>query len=926
MTRTRHLIFQLFFALCLMLCSVETRAQEHLDINLSQATISQLAQEVQRQTECTFVYSEDVVGDVRVTVKAKDASLSDILTQALRGTGLTFRITNRHVVIGRAKSNSISIKEERSEQRTISGYIIDATSHESLIGATVYCTETHQGTPSNEYGFFSITLPAGPATMRFSYIGFETQTLALADGGDVSLTVSLQSDNQIEEVEIKADRPETGEASTRTGAVTLPVNFISQVPCLLSEPDVLRAVQTLPGVQKGISGTSGIFVRGGGQEQNLYLLDGVALYNIDHVFGFMSAFMPDAIKNVDFFKSAFPARYGGRLSSVLDVRTKDGDMNSYHGTFSVGLLSSHASLEGPIVKERTSFIVSARRSYIDGLLGLASHIAHDDDINALRPRFYDVNVKLNHIFSDTDHLFGSFYIGKDAYVYDMLDWTDTRIINNDGTTQEITDRHSTKVDMSARWGNVLGDIRWNHIYSPRLFSNTTFAYNKFNFRLNQKSSDKFYVDEILNSVDEYNSKYESGISDITFIHDLDYHPSPSHHIRMGAQYVLHSFLPEVTKGQSFNVISADSVEQTRNFKVDGERSTGHEGDIYAEDDMNLTDRLQMILGLRASLFGVDGKTYPALEPRVSVCYRFDDKWRVKTSYAMMHQYVHLLSTMPISLPSDLWVPVNKDVKPMVSNQVSAGLYTNVIPHTSLSIEGYYKLMDNILDFRDGADFNGAGSAGWQRLVESGKGRSCGLEFFAKHTQDRLSAQVSYTLSKTEHKFGHTINDARWFPFKYDRRHVLTAVAQFKVSERVDFGAQWNIASGARMSVPDKLVQLVVPAPNDKNYTAEYDYTPICSSRNNYRLKSTHSLDINVNFHRQLRHVSRTLSVSIMNVYAHKNQDLVFAWQNARTAREDGSLRPSGAEILETDVRTQQTMLSQTTIIPFLPSISYCVKF
>lgn len=911
--------------LLLLMMTTGAQAQERLSIHLSDASISQLAQEVQRQVDYTFVYAEAMVKDVRVNIDIKDAELTEVLSVALKDTGLSFRITNRHIVIGRARPNNDAPKPE-GQTRTISGYIKDADSRETLIGATIFCLNTSQAVSSNEYGFFSITLPQGDIALLSSYIGYETQSVALADGDNVALNIFMHSDNRIEEVLVRADRPETGSASTRTGAESVPVSYINQLPCLLSEPDVMRALHSLPGVQKGISGTSGIFVRGGGQEQNLFLLDGVSLYNVDHIFGFMSAFMPDAVKNVDFYKSAFPARYGGRLSSVVDVRTKDGDMQSYHGAFSIGLLSSHASLEGPIKTNRTSFCISARRSYIDGLYALMRKIGDKSNSKGLRPSFYDINAKLNHIVSDSDRLFFSFYLGRDAYRYNLKEHTDRGMLDESGEVDK-TCYSNTKTILKSRWGNILGSVRWNHIYSPRLFSNTTIAYNKFSFNIKHIDLDEAWEHGALTLYDRYENRFKSGISDVSLMHDLDFHPAPSHHVRMGAQYVIHRFLPEVRRGASTTKVNGDVPTTENRYDVDGTKSIANDMSLYAEDDMSISDNFQMIIGLRANLFAVEGKAYPVVEPRWSACFKPNASWRIKTSYAMMHQYVHLLSSMPISLPTDLWVPVSKSIKPMTSNQVSAGIYTDIVPTVNISVEAYYKWLDNVLDFKDGANFTGNTSVGWQRLVESGQGRSKGIELSVKRSEGRLTGQLSYSLSKTEHKYGDAINAGRWFPFRFDRRHVLNVVTQWRVNERVDFGAQWNFSSGICITVPDKMVRIELPAPNfyySKDIN-EMDYV-VCSARNNYRVEPTHSLDVNVNFHKKLKHVSRTLSISVMNVYARRNADVVYAELQNRIARENGTLRPSNGEILDTDLPTREVVIAKNTVIPILPSISYRISF
>ena len=479
----------------------------------------------------------------------------------------------------------------------------------------------------------------------------------------------MQGNTQLQEVVIVSDKTETGTIATQMGSIEIPMTQIKNTPSILGEADVMKAIQLMPGVQAGVDGSAGLYIRGGSPDQNLILLDGIPVYNVDHMFGFFSVFTPEAVKKVTLFKSSFPARFGGRLSSVIDVRTNDGDMQKYHGTLSIGLLTSKINLEGPIVKGKTSFNISARRSYLDLI---AKPFMPDDEEYSYY--FYDINAKINHKFSDRSRVYLSAYNGKDHFA-----------ANYDGNTD-------FKDGSKMNWGNTILSARWNYVFNNRLFCNTTVSYSNYLFDINSYTNNQYLGSSGTSFTNRYSADYRSGINDWNYQIDFDYNPSPKHHLKFGTGYIYHRFRPEVMTSK----ISYHSIANNRIY--------GHELSAYLEDNIKMNDRLRLNLGLHFSLFHVQKQSYFSLQPRVSARYQLGKDVTLKASYTQMSQYVHLLSSMPIAMPTDLWVPVTKKIKPMRSHQYSLGGYYTGIKGWEFSVEGYYKDMYNVLEYKEGVSF------------------------------------------------------------------------------------------------------------------------------------------------------------------------------------------------------------------------------
>lgn len=790
-------------------------------------------------------------------------------------------------------------KVAMAQASTVYGYVLDAESGESLISATIYCEALRRGTTTNEFGHFSLSLPQGEHQLRISYTGYEAQPLTVACEADTLVTIRLRPSNVLQEMVVEHDRSDIG--ATRMSAANISMAQIAGQPSLLGEPDVLKAIQLQPGVQGGVAGTSGLLVRGGAADQNLYLLDGMPLYNVAHAYGFLSVFQAEAVKNVEFYSGSFPARYGGRLSSVVDVRTRDGDMTRYHGTFSVGLLTSHLHFEGPIVRHRSSFIVTARRSYLDWLM---RPFMPDDERGGYN--MSDLSVKLNHRFTDRTRLFLTLYRGADCQRFESTD--DSK---DEAQRTLIEDEHRTK------WGNTLAMLRLNTALRPWLFNNTTLAYTSYRSEVVSRSLDEVHDLVSRETIrKESHNRNRSSIGDLTLRTDFDMNLPQHHRIRYGAEFTHHRYDPE---GKTLRRIMATPDLQLDTLTHLASRECrASEWATYVEDDVRFSDRFRANVGVHASLFSVEGRHYGSLEPRVALAWTLTDGWQLKGSYTRMSQIVHQLTSGYLSLPTDLWVPSTSRIRPMRSTQYSLGGYYTGWRDFEFSAECYYKRGRHFLEYKDGFSSE-LSSLGWQDRVEAGEGKGCGLELMVRKTAGRLNGSVAYTLAKSERWFpAGTINDGRHFPSLFDRRHVADVSLSFQLTPRIDLHADWHYASGPMATLPvgyGVALSPFVPEsamsywPNSKPEMTEWqEVVERYDTRNNYRLPSSHSLNLGANFHRKTKHGERIWNVTLVNAYNHHNTDAVrVGWSTDASGR-------------------RTIILNRVTMIPVLPSFSYTYKF
>lgn len=764
----------------------------------------------------------------------------------------------------------------RAQRFTISGYVREQGSRELLIGVNVYVPKLRTGTTTNAYGFYSITLPADSLEVIFSFVGYQAVSMNFNLNKNIDLDVFLSGSFTLGEVEIKGERVERISESVRMSTIDVPISDIKAIPALLGEKDVLKVLQLLPGVQRGIEGSSGFYVRGGGPDQNLIILDDATVYNASHLFGFFSLFNGDAIKSIELTKGGMPARYGGRLSSVLDINMKDGNKKKHSGEAGIGLISSRLTLEGPIVEDKASYLFSGRRTYVDVLArpfmpkeGVAGYF------------FYDMNAKLNYDLDRKNKFYASGYFGRDKFY--------------------ARERGSSSLSEAGLfWQNATSTLRWNHLINNRMFSNTSFVYSKYIFQIYMKSK---YLDDI------FDLKYYSGIEDLSLKSDFSWHPSARHTVRFGVSATHHAFNPSAL------VIETKDLDE---ILLDVKTIRSVETGIYIEDEIKATDRLRLMPGIRLSGFFGKNMQHVKPEPRFSASYNLKDDLALKASYAKMNQYVHLLSNTGLGLPTDLWVPSVENVPPQESWQVAAGFAKDFLNQNfSLSVEAYYKEGYNLLGYSSGASFlmfddpTGANAFDWTRNVASGLGWFYGAEIMLQRKTGKLTGWIGYTLSKALGAF----EEKNIAPLRHDRPHDLSIVANYKLSKEFQFSAVWVYSSGNPIVIPSAGAQSYYHThgidPMAMIYP-DYDFPQYTTDFINVRAEAYHRLDVGMQFIRQKelfgRKIERVIDLSVYNAYNRKNPFFYF---------EDLKQMPDGS---------YQRILSKMTLFPIIPSLTFSYKF
>ena len=770
----------------------------------------------------------------------------------------------------------------QAQNFTISGYVEDQSSGERLLNANVYNPQTLQGVITNNYGFYSLTISSDSLQLTYSYIGYQSQIIQIDLKKDTLINVLLVPVINIDEVVISAEKAKSTVRSTQISMTELSAKEIKSIPVLFGEVDVLKALQLLPGVQSGNEGTSGIYVRGGGPDQNLILLDGVPVYNANHLFGFFSVFNPDAIQSVKLIKGGFPARYGGRLSSVLDIRMKDGNNKTFAAEGSVGVISSKLTVEGPIWKDKTSFIVSGRRTYIDMLaqpLIQLNNQRNDLGNSVGGYYFYDVTAKVNHRFSDRSRLYLSSYLGRDKAYLRLKDEGEDYIWED---------------DFGLGWGNQTTALRWNYVITPKLFSNTTVTYSKYNFNVAMETQET----ERDTLKQRFAFAYDSGIRDLAGKVDFDYLPNPNHSVKFGYNHIYHTFSPGVTIFQIEEESMANPVDTTfGNTDI-----TANEMELYLEDDWELGTRFKVNLGLHASGFMVEDSSYYSLQPRVAARFMVNEKMSLKAAYSHMTQYIHLLTNSTIGLPTDLWVPSTALIKPQRSLQYALGAVYEISEGIEISMEGYYKTMNNLIEYKEGASFFSM-DGNWEDKLEFGEGKAYGFEFLARKQYGKTSGWIGYTLSWSNRRF-ENISFGEWFPYRYDRRHDISIVLNQEITDNINLGVTWVYGTGNAVTLPLEKYASMSSFWNDFLYFNQVDYF---EKRNSYRMPAYHRLDIGINFNKEKKWGHRTWSISVYNAYNRKNP---FFLNFDQIRGVSGS---------------SETVLKQYSLFPIIPSLSYSFK-
>lgn len=779
---------------------------------------------------------------------------------------------------------AISLSSLCYSQITLSGFIEDHTSKERLVGVNIFDTKNKNGTTSNSFGFYSLSLPKNDTIkIVFSYIGYNKQVIEVKTNTNKELNIQLISGLELNEIVVTSEKS----AVTQIGIIQVPIKQLQLVPSLMGETDLMRAFQLLPGVQGGKEGTSGIYVRGGSPDQNLMLLDDMPVYYVNHIAGFISVFNSDAIKNIDFYKGGFPARYGGRLSSIMDIRMKEGNMTDFAGNVSIGLLTSKFTLEGPIKKDKTSFILSARRSLLD-LFSRSFQYLNNKGKYSSGYTLYDFNLKINHILDAKNRIYLSLYSGRDRILIKQNDFS---------PNPEYPFSFKSKNDLN--WGNSCLSFRWNHTFSQNLFGNFTAGLTKFYYN---SDSDIYKTEK--NSGKNIGTTFNhlnSSVNDVTVKIDFDYYLS-KHQVKFGIGAIAHKFMPSTN-----NISKIGEAESNIEMTLASPKLKPWEIYSYIEDKYFLTRKLSLNTGLHFSCFTESKKSYFSVQPRITGNYQVSGNLSVKSSYSQMVQALHLLSNNDAGLPTDLWVPATKNLPPQNSKLFAIGISGKLAPQKSIdwSIEAFYKTMNNLIEFSDGATFF-SGETDWQQKVEKGgKGKVHGIELLLQKNVGKTTGWIAYTLSKNMREF-ENLNFGQPFPYKYDRRNNLSITFNHKFSNKIDLSASWIFESGNAITLPSTKYELFVLEDKKNNEGVGYIYTEahIYGKRNNYRTPSYHRLDVSINLHKELKKGTRTWTLGLYNAYSRLNPYYLYFDHD----------------------KTGNIKLYSFSLFPIIPSISYNYRF
>ena len=769
----------------------------------------------------------------------------------------------------------------RAQERyiQISGYVNDANSSERVRGAALYDKVTERGTVTNDDGFFSFAALLGDVEIQVSHLGYRDTTWLQHVQQDTLITILLTPQRyELEEISIQSG----SEASATSNIISFTPEQIKELPSILGETDVLKALQYMPGIQGGVEGTSGIHVRGGSPDQNLILLDGVPVYNVSHLFGFFSLFNNDALQSVELVKGGFPARYGGRLSSVVNLTMKEGNMKEFVGTGGIGLISSRLTLEGPIIKDKSSFMISGRRTYLD-LLFRPFYRALVGD-GQLGYFFHDVNAKVNYIFSPKDRVFLSLYAGKD------------RFFSEDSETFLGSERTETQ-EVGLQWGNLTSTLRWSKVLGSKTFSKVTLHYGQYKF-----GTSIFESNESATRIASSSLDFDSSVRSWGGTLHIDHALGLRHNLEGGLSFTGNQYIPEaVQQNQEATEGNQDPINEQ-------ERTSALEARSYLEDQFQVNSQLSLRVGIHASLFRVERRSYFKLQPRIALFIGAPSSGKWSLSYALMQQPIHLLANSGFDLPTDLWVPATSRIGPQTGWQSTIGYERDLWQGDySLVVEAYFKQMDGVIEYVDGASFVES-SQDWQSKVERGEGLAYGIEVFLQKHVGKMSGWVSYTLGRTERQF-RTISNGEVFPYRYDRRHDFSIVMNRRISERRSISLTWVYFSGIAITLPEGTYRFLFDEEGQSRDQAFYYYP----GRNSYRVPAYHRFDLSYKISKQKRWGNAEWVFSLYNVYSRLNPFYT-------TLSERVEWNP------DTQTFTSRPVYKQVGLVPIIPSVSYNFTF
>ncbi|MGK0364193.1 MAG: outer membrane receptor for ferrienterochelin and colicin [Saprospiraceae bacterium] len=888
----RH-FFILFFSLVYFSATAQNVLDRTLNFRAKNEPLEDVLYALTDAAEVNISFSNSILpADKKVSISVKRKTVRYILTEILINTNLKFILSadNRILLVEKPKPPS-------SPRLTINGYLLDGDSGEPLIGAAIQDTITGKGTFSNAYGFYSLTLPSGEHFLKVSYLGYQSRREKLTLYQKQSINFELTPTITLEEVIIYASDASFISEPEKIGTEEIYLKQLRNAPGIAGENDVVRAVQQMTGVQSGADGYGGFTVRGGNVDQNLVLLDGVPVYNASHALGLYSIFNPATVSRTKVVKGVFPARYGGRISSVLDVRTKEGNNRKLSGEGEIGPLSGSLLLEGPIVSEKSSFLVSYRRSFIDFYTRpiYKNRLETDSTSGGLSYYFYDINAKVNHQLSSKDKVYLSFYSGEDRF---KDEFKQQGRINFFAPNPSISDTIADITLLEDRkWGNVIASGRWNHTFTDKIFANTTFTYTRFNFERKNSAEQLNSIGGIavdtLSRIQQLNSNNQ----DIAGKIDFDFHPSSEHHLLFGVGFTAHQFQPRIIQVEGN--VPLDTFNLLLENRIERKALRSYEYDAYVEDEWVINKRWRINPGIRFSIIQSLGKNYYAFQPRFTFTYRVAKRFYIQGGAGYVVQPVHLLTTTGQGRAEDLWVSATSRFKPIEAKQYTLGFELRPKNYWTFSVEGYVKEMENLISFQEGLIQN-IDATSWQNAVVAGRGDASGVEFSIKKNQGKFTGYVNYTYATSTRQFPER-NQGKSYRHQFDRRHNFNISFNQEMSKRVQFNATFVYQSGALTTVPQASYLFTVPS----LFFPFRGRVLVYSELSNVELPTYHRMDVGATFSWSEKPVKHLLKVGIYNLYNRQNP----SFYNVSSECENSNF-----------------CYKQTTLVPIMPYVRYRVKF
>lgn len=844
--------------------------------------LSEVLVELSTSTSINIAFDPTLISPEHlISISAKNETVEDIILILLKDSNLKYEIIDQQVVILQ------NIRKDTKGKFIFSGYIEDASSKERLVFANVYSAEKDVGVSANEYGFFSFTAPDSIITLRFTYLGYQAESATL-NSKEKNHAISMTPNILLNEIIIEDTRLIKKENIQDVN--TFPLHILNNMTALGGDPDIIRLVGMQPGVSTGADGLGGINVRGGSVDQSLILMDGIPVYNTGHTLGMFSVFNTSMVKSARLYKDAFPAKYGGRLSSVLDIRTKEGNLEKFSGDLSVGTISAKLTFEGPIVKNKSSFIVSGRRSLIDPWIKSFSRSLKKAAGNdgAVAYNFHDLNAKLKFKMGNSTNIYLSYYQGQDVF-------GDETIVERRKDSLAIFEHFNT----SWSWGNQIISARLSSKFNKKLFFSGTAYYSTFGFDAFKNEQSSYEVNSVFGDLVYNGSLFQSRISDLGYRMDFNYNANNDHQLQFGLDLIRHQFDPGLTVvDEGDSLIEHDEVLEREDLEgfLDPTSESGIEANLYIEDDIKVSDRIQVIAGLRGSYIRSRSTDYFALLPSLVVSTELNKDNLLRLTYSRTNQFLHLLTTFGLGLPTDIWIPTTDEIKPQRAWQYSTSFLSRILEFGYFEIGGFYKNMNRILTLREGPVLDISSNKDWESDIPTGSGLSYGFESTIVKNVGQLKGAISYTWSKSDRLF-EEVNNGRPYPFRYDRRHMINSNLSYRINNNIELALNGLYLTGNPVTVPTNFNTLSEESPL---------FVSIFLEKNNIRLPDYKRVDLSVNIFNKYSWGRQKLTLGVYNL---------FNWQN-----------PLFYYVRRQENEITKPESKQITILPLIPSVSYSLTF